>query len=170
MPGPKAIEIDLSPEEKTGLEKLIKGHTSAQQLVLRAKIVLAAGAGKSNSQIVRELGVPMNTVRLWRSRWQLLAPLPLKELSVSDRLADLPRSGAPARITAAQRCRIEGLACEKPEQSKRPITHWTNHEVAAEIMKRGIVAQISARHAGRLLKRGGYQAPSDPLLADPGTR
>ena len=170
MPGPKAIAIELSPEEKTGLEKLIKGHSTAQQIVQRAKIVLAAGAGKSNSQIVRELGVPMNTVRLWRSRWQMLAPIPGRELSVQERLADLPRSGAPARITAEQRCRIEGLACEKPEQSARPITHWTHREIADEIMKRQIVTQISARHAGRLLKRGGHQAPSDPLLADPPAR
>ena len=41
-------------------------------------------------------------------------------------------------------------------------------EVADELIKRGIVAQISARHAGRLLKRGRSQTPSDPLLADTG--
>ena len=64
------------------------------------------------------------------------------------------RPGAPARITAEQRCQIEALACEQPEDSERPISHWTGREIADEIMKRGIVEQISARHAGRLLKRG----------------
>jgi putative transposase len=45
------------------------------------------------------------------------------------------------------------LACEKPEDSARPISQWTGREIAAEVIKRGLVAQISARHAGRLLKR-----------------
>jgi putative transposase len=108
----------------------------------------------------------MNTVRLWRSRWKLFQAVPLLEMSVEERLEDDARPGAPARITADQRCEIEKLACEKPEKSGRPISQWTNWEIADEIKKRGIVDQISARHAGRLLKRSRYQAPSNPLLAN----
>ena len=167
MPSPKAIEIKLSAAEKEALEKLVKGHKTSQQIAMRGRIVLAAGQGKSQSQIVRELGVSMNTVRLWRSRWLLLQPIPLAKLNAQERLEDLPRSGAPVRITADQRCQIEKLACEKPEKSGRPISHWTNREIADEIMKREIVEEISARHAGRLLKRSGYQAAPDPLLVDP---
>lgn len=167
MPSPKPIEIKLSAEEKEALEKLVKGHNTGQQIALRGRIVLAAGQGKSNSHIVRELGISLNTVRLWRSRWSLFQPIPLAELSAQERLEDLPRPGAPVRITADQRCQIEKLACEKPEKSGRPISHWTNREIAAEIKKQGIVEEISPRHAGRLLKRSGYKAASDPLLVDP---
>jgi hypothetical protein len=46
------------------------------------------------------------------------------------------------------------LACEAPEQSGRPISQWTGREIAEEIKRRGIVAEISGRHAARLLKRG----------------
>jgi len=166
MPGPKALVIKLSNEAVTGLTQLIKAHQTAQQIALRGRIILAAGQGQSNSQIARELGVNVGTVRLWRQRWQLLDPIPLSDLSVKERLEDLPRPGAPARITADQRCQIEALACERPEKSGRPITHWTNWEIADELIQRGIVEHISPRHAGRLLKRGGYQTPSDPLLAD----
>jgi transposase len=153
MPGPQPIEIKLTKEEKAGLDKLVKGHNTGQQIALRARIVLAAGQGKRNAQIVRELGISLNTVRLWRGRWHLLQPIPLAELSVKERLEDLLRPGAPARITADQRCQIEKLACEKPEKSDRPISHWTNREIADEIKKRKIVKQISPRHAGRLFKR-----------------
>jgi putative transposase len=66
----------------------------------------------------------------------------------------LPRAGKPSAITADQLCQITALACEKPEQSARPISHWSGREIADEIRKRGIVAQISPRHAARLLKRG----------------
>ena len=154
MPSPTAPENKLSEAEKNALEKLIKGHNTRQQIALRGRIILASGEGKSNSQIVRELGVSLNTVRLWRSRWLLLQPIPLAELSAEERLEDLPRPGAPAQITADQRCQIEKLACQKPEQSGRPISHWTHREIADEIIKQGIVEQISARHAGRLLKEG----------------
>ena len=152
MPGPKAIAIKLSVEEKEALEKLVKGHKTGQQIALRARIVLAADQGKSNSHIVRELGLSMNTVRLWRSRWLLFQPVPLTELSTQERLEDAPRPGAPGRITADQRCQIEKLACEQPEKSGRPISHWTNREIADEIIKQGLVETISPRHAGRLLK------------------
>ncbi len=165
MPGPKPIEIKLSSGEQEALEKLINRHKTSQQIARRARIVLAAAHGKSNSQIVRELGVSMNTVRLWRERWVLLQPILLSDLTAQERLTDLPRPGAPLQINADQRCRIEKLACEQPEQSGRPISHWTNREIAAEIIKRGIVDTISARHAGRLLKRSGSQTTPDPLLA-----
>ncbi|MFQ6102108.1 MAG: helix-turn-helix domain-containing protein [Anaerolineae bacterium] len=82
-----------------------------------------------------------------------MQPIPLADLSVEERLEDLPRPGAPARITADQVCQITAMACEHPEDSGRPISHWTNREIADEIMKRGIVDQISPRHAARLLKR-----------------
>ncbi len=44
------------------------------------------------------------------------------------------------------------LACEQPKE--RPISHWTGREIAEEVMRRGIVAHISPRHAARLLKKG----------------
>ncbi len=166
MPDPKALPINLSEEAIIGLTKLVQAYHTGQQIVLRARIILAAGQGHSNSQIARDLGVDVDTVRLWRQRWQMLEPIPLNELSVAERLEDLPRSGAPARITAEQRCQMEALACESPEKSGRPISHWTNREIADELIQRNIVANISPRHAGRLLKRGRSQTSSDPLLAD----
>jgi putative transposase len=166
MPGPKPAAIELTAVEKQELEKLVKRHNVGQQIALRGRIVLAAAEGKNNSQIAREFDLTLDTVRLWRGRWPALQSIPLADLKAEERLQDLPRPGAPARITAEQRCQIEALACEKPEGSQRPISHWTGREIADEIMKRGIVEQISARHAGRLLKRGRSQTPSDPLLAD----
>jgi len=166
MPGPKPPPIELTRIEQQELEKLVKRHNVGQQIALRGRIVLVAAEGKNNSEIARKLKVRVATVRLWRGRWRDLQPIPMTDLSAEERLEDLPRSGAPAQITAEQRCQIEALACEQPEDSNRPISHWTGREIADEIIKRGIVEQISARHAGRLLKRGRYQTPSDPLLVN----
>lgn len=166
IPIPKAQKLELSEVEQQALKKMVKRHTVSQQIALRGRLVLAAAIGKSNSQISKEYKVSRQMVRLWRERWLMLQPIPLSEMDAEERLEDSPRPGAPAQITADQRCQIEALACEQPEKSGRPISHWTGWEIADELIKRGIVAQISPRHAGRLLKRGRYQAPSNPLLAD----
>jgi putative transposase len=163
--GPKPTPIELSRKEREGLEKLVKRHGIGQQKALRARIVLAAADGRNISQTSRDLRVVKDTVRLWRDRWQRLQRIRLKDLSIEERLEDLPRPGAPARINAQQRSQIEALACEKPEEGGRPITHWTPRELADEIIHRGIVDQISPRHAARLLKRRGSQTALDPLLA-----
>lgn len=154
MPGPKATEIKLTDEERQALETLTRRHNTRQQIALRARIILAAADGKSNAQIAREVGTNVETPRLWRNRWETLSPIALDDLSVEERLEDLPRPGAPSQITATQRCQIEAMACEDPEDSGRPISHWTAREIADEIMKRDILDTISPRHAARLLKRG----------------
>ena len=152
MPIPKAQEVKLSDTERQGLEKLVKRHQVGQQTALRARIVLAAADGLQNKEIMAKYGLTADTVRLWRNRWVKLQDISLNDLCIEDRLQDAPRPGAPTRITADQRCQIEALACEKPENSERPITHWSAREIADEIIKRQIVPEISPRHAARLLK------------------
>jgi putative transposase len=154
MPGPKPPPIELSGAERAALERLVRRPTTGQQLAERARIVLLAANGLDNSAVARAVGVDVDTVRKWRRRWRSIADVPLAELSVAARLADAPRSGTPARITPEQVCRIMALACEAPRASGRPISQWSTTELAAEIMRRGIVETISPRHAARLLKRG----------------
>ena len=154
MPGPLPPPVELTSEERRGLEALVRRHAAPQQVAARARIVLLAAEGLNNSRIARRLGLEADTVRLWRRRWRGFAGVALADLGVGDRLADAPRLGRPARITPEQLCRIVALACEAPAASGRPISQWTGREVAAEIVGRGIVASISARHAARVLKRG----------------
>ena len=114
MPGPELPAIALTGEERLALETLVRRHTAGQQLALRGRIILAAADGVNQSTIAARLGTTINTVRHWRRRWLGLQHVPFEELDVEERLADAPRSGAPARITADQVCRIVALACETP--------------------------------------------------------
>ena len=75
------------------------------------------------------------------------------EQLIIDALCDEARSGRPADFTPEQICQIVAIACEKPEDSQRPISHWTGRELADEAINRGIVPKISPRSAGRFLKR-----------------
>ena len=166
MSGPKPISLELSDTERQALQQLVRRRHVRQQIAWRARIVLAAAEGQRNAEIARAMHTTLDTVRLWRKRWVDLQPIAWEDLTVEERLEDLPRPGAPARITPEQVCRITALACEKPEDAGRPITHWTAREVADEIIRREIVSAISPRHAARLFKRCRSQAAFGALLAD----
>jgi putative transposase len=152
MRGPKPAELTLNEAERKELEALVRRHSTPQQVARRAGMILAAAEGKQNGQIARELGASVDTVRSWRMRWIGLQAVPLSELSVSERLSDIPRPGRPSQITAEQTCQIVALACEQPKE--RPISQWTGREIADEVVRRGILPKISPRHAARLLKKG----------------
>lgn len=154
MRGPKPPAITLTEVERQELQRLIKRHTTPQQIALRARLILAAADGLNNAQVAHQEAVSVDTARHWRTRWLESRSVALRELSVKERLADAPRSGKPPTITDEQVCQIVALACEAPAQSGRPITQWSGREIAEEIKRRGIVERISGRHAARLLKRG----------------
>ena len=154
MPGRKPAKIELSEKAREELEKLAARHTTGQQKAQRARIILKAAEGKNHAEIARELKVSIDMATLWRGRWLALSETGLADLSVEERLEDLPRPGAPSRLSADQVCQIEQMACEAPDKAGRPISHWTGREIADEMIKRGIVTYISRRHAARLLKKG----------------
>jgi transposase len=123
-------------------------------------MILMAGDGAGVVETAERLGVWRKTVSQWRGRWLAGSDssAPVAEDSsapVAERLSDAARCGAPARITAEQICAIVALACERPAESDRPVTHWSQQDLADEAMKRGIVEQISQRSVGRFLKRIG---------------
>ena len=150
----RATKVVLSEKEQDALVQVTKRHRSEQQQVQRARMILAAAQGNSNAQIARDLKMNVDTVRLWRDRWVGLQGIDLDTLSVVERLQDVPRPGTPPKFTAEQRCQMAALACEAPMKAERPISQWTGREIAEELVKRGIVEQISPRHASYLLKKG----------------
>jgi putative transposase len=150
----RATGIVLSEKEQEGLEQMTRRHRSEQQAVLRARIVLAAAQGHSNAQIARDLRINVDTVRLWRDRWAGFQGIDLETMSLRERLQDAPRPGVAPTFTTEHRCQMAALACEAPGSAGRPISQWTGREIADEMKARGIVTQISPRHAARLLKKG----------------
>ncbi len=126
MPGPTPAKIELSEKMRQALEKLAARHTTGQQKAQRARIILKAAEGKNHAEIAQALNISVDMATLWRRRWIDLEPLALDDLSVEERLDDLPRPGAPSRLTADQLCQIEQMACEAPEKAGRSISQWTD--------------------------------------------
>ena len=175
----KAQKIELSERQREVLERIVRRRTESQQLVQRVRIVVLAGEGQSNRAISREVGLERHQVGVWRNRWldgcdRLVAAESESDESdyeelLRDALSDEPRSGCPPKFTAEQVTQIIAVACEEPEESDRPVSHWTSGDLAAEVIQRGIVPEISPRQVGRFLKRSGPETAPQPLLAESGT-
>lgn len=138
--------------------------------------MLFAATGMKNTTIGEQLQLSRNSVRQWRQRWceaveQLFAAEAegISELELKQKLVavlnDEQRPGGPAKFSLEQIVQIVAVACEQAASSKRPISHWTAKELAAEVVKRGIVPEISPRSVGRFLKRGNIATTSEPVLA-----
>jgi hypothetical protein len=48
--------------------------------------------------------------------------------------------------------KLIAVACERPQDCGRPITRWSSRELAAEVVKRGIVKTIARSTLSQLLK------------------
>src|ERR1700728_2854445 len=88
--GRPTVEINLSAEERTTLERWARRHSSSQALALRSKIVLACAAGDAtHAEIANKLDCNPVTVGKWRSRFAQ---------DRLDGLVDAPRPGATRTI------------------------------------------------------------------------
>lgn len=157
----QATPIHLTEDQRAVLKKIIGKRTESQQRVMRAKIILMAGDGKGVGETCRELNTTKQCVRRWRKRWLDAEAASLIEAV----LADEPRPGAPARYSPEQVCAIIAIACEKPEESGLPITHWTQKAIAEVAVSRKIADYVSERAVGHFLKGGRSKATSNERLA-----
>jgi putative transposase len=174
MPG-MAAKVVISERQQHVLQTMALSRSCAKGLAHRADIILLAFEGHKNEDIAKQLQCERHSVGIWRRRWQYYferltviecaeKPAALRE-AIAEVLSDLPRAGCGGTFTADQIALILAVACEPPEKSGRPVTHWTSRELADEVMQRQIVTTISVRQVGRFLKDGGTSAAQKSLLA-----
>jgi transposase len=166
MPG-KAAKITITERQQEILRTVCNAPTASSQFRQRASIILLAFEGLSNPAIAEQVGLSRRQVGLWRRRWAIawnrliaiecLETRAALRRAIEQVLSDEPRPGAPGKFTPEQVTQILAVACEPPEKSGRPITHWTAHELADEVVQRGIVASISPAQVSRYLKEAAMQ-------------
>ena len=92
--------------------------SSAQALALRSRIVLGCADGLDNKQVAAREGISRPTVGKWRRRFVE---------SRLDGLADEPRPGRPATVTAEQ---VEDVVVATLEKTPKNATHWSRTKMA----------------------------------------
>jgi transposase len=150
-----AVEIELSEEEERRLRAVLRTPSASQQQALRARIVLRAAEGATNTQIAAEAGVSLPTVGLWRR-------------SFSERglegLADAPRSGRPRRIDDDEVQRVLALTLEPPPDGS---THWSVRRLAgATGLSATTVHRIWREHKLKPHQLRSFKFSRDPQLAE----
>jgi len=123
--GRHAQPIELTTTERRELERRVRARTSSQQAALRARIVLQAAEGRSNTAIAATLGIARHTAQHWRNRFAA---------ERLDGLVDRPHHPPPRRYHAAIQAKIVALACQKPADLGWPgQTHWSIVDLATYI-------------------------------------
>jgi transposase len=161
MPG-KAAKVTITDRQQEILQILTRSVTAPSRLRQRAEIIVLAFDGLLNEEIAQRVGLTHRQVGRWRRRWahawdrlidiECCEPRAALRRAIEAVLGDEPRPGAPGKFTPEQVALILAVACEPPEKSGRPITHWTIHELTKEVVARGIVASISSAQVHRYLR------------------
>ena len=163
------IEITLTEKQRNLLTKIASSQTYQSNLKMRAQIILDAANKVSNRATREKLQIVKSTIIKWKKRWCENASLLLAcederlkgiayERKICEVLSDLPRPGTPAKFTAEQICQIMSVACESPEDSGLPLSHWSLPSLASELVNRKIVDSISTSQLHIFLKSNGHQA------------
>jgi transposase len=162
-----AAKLLITERQQAVLRRMAAAPTSPVRLAQRAEVILRAFERQENQAIAAAIGLDPTAVGLWRRRWvrawPKLVAIECTEThaafrrAIQDVLSDRPRSGNPGKFTPEQVTQILALACEPPQRSGRPITHWTYKELADEARERGIVPSISEAQVGRYLREAELQ-------------
>lgn len=163
------VLIILTDRDRAELESLARARKAPLRSVQRACIILAAADGQYNTQIARDLGVHLDTVRTWRGRFAT---------DGMKGLADRPRSGRPPVFAATVVAGVKALACALPAEQGLPLSRWSCQDLADEAIARGITDTLSGSTVRRWLaadaikpwRHRSWIFPRDPDFADKAAR
>ena len=144
----KSYVVELSPEERERLEKLISTGSTKSKRQIRARILLkadasAAGPSWPDERIAEALEIGVSTVARVRQRCveQGLA-------AVVD--PDRVRRPSRRRLDGEQEARLLALACGPAPQGR---TRWTLRLLADQMVELEVVESISHETVRQVLKK-----------------
>ena len=150
-----AVEIELSEEEERQLRAVLRTPSASQQQAVRARIVLRAAEGATNTEIAAEAGVSLPTVGLWRRSFS--------ERGL-DGLRDAPRSGRPREIDDDEVQRVLAMTLESPPDGS---TQWSVRRLAAATgLSATTVHRIWREHKLKPHQVRSFKFSRDPQLAE----
>jgi transposase len=137
----KKYLVDLTEDERATLQALVRRGKSQARKVTRARILLRAARGATDSEIVMALGVGQATVERTRRRF------------VEEGLGALnerPRPGARRRLSEKAEARLVAEACSQAPEGRE---HWTVRLLAGRVVELGLADSCSHETVRRVLKK-----------------
>jgi transposase len=153
--GPRAVEVVLSGDERRTLEGWARRRSLAQGLAVRARVVLGAAEGASNTELAERLGLTRMTVAKWRGRF------------VCDRvdgLLDEPRPGRPRTIGDEK---VAEVVAATLERAPKAATHWSTRSMAAQVgLSQSAVSRIWRAFGLQPHRVESFKLSTDPLFVE----
>src|SRR5712691_1688756 len=116
----KIERIQVAPEDRERLVRLVRDRNTPQKIVWRSQIVLLAGEGLGAVEVATRVGKSVLTVRRWRRRYAAKG--------VDGLLKDATRPGGRKPLTAGKIKQVVNLTLnDKPPDA----THWSERTMAA---------------------------------------
>ncbi len=113
MPGRSPNRVELSQADRTELEHRAACYTRPHREVIRAKMILAAAGGESNTEIGKRFGFSREAVGRWRRRFC--------EHGL-DGLDDQARPGRPRRFPPGADRRGQGARLRASKRGRPALT------------------------------------------------
>ena len=148
-------KLELSQEEREQLESTVRRRRVARSDALKARVILLAADGQSNTEIVRRTGLSAPTVGKWRSRF-----LELRLAGLSER----PRSGAARRIGDEL---VEEVIRLTLESTPPEATHWSTRKMASRCgLSRQAISRIWRAFGLHPHRSENFTLSTDPYFVD----
>lgn len=145
----------LSKSEREELLAITRSRSMPQSIATRARIILLAAEGETNTDIAESLGLSRPTVGIWRKRY------------VAQRLAGLydePRPGGPRSIQDEQ---IATLLRKTLRTKPRDGTHWTCRSIAAETnLSKSTVQRVWKAFGLQPHRQKHFKISTDPFFVE----
>lgn len=159
---PDALAVLLTSEDQAALHTFLQQATANGRTLTRARVLLKAGEGWSDADLMRAFDVSQYTVRRVRRRFQ--------QGGLEAVLQEQHQTRRRQALTGEQAAHLIAIAC-----TPAPVghAHWTIRLLADKAVELGFVESIAKDTIHRLLKKmpsnpgdtsSGVCPPSEPPL------
>jgi len=125
------------------LESWVRSRSKPYGLVRRAQIILLLDQGVTITKVARNVNVTRVVVRNWAKRFI--------QYGING-LYDEPGRGRKPVFSPDVAMHIIKIACERPDLRERSLSQWDCTEIARELVRSGVVDDISTETVRRILK------------------
>lgn len=136
--GRPRVEITLTDDERTELQRLTRRARTNRHLAQRARIVLGVGSGETDAAVSARLHCTPKTVASWRKRF------------ARDRLSGLYDEPRVGRQRSVDDEAVEAIVVKTLESTPKAKTHWSTRQMAKE-------SGVSHATVGRIWRAFGLQ-------------
>lgn len=138
----KIYIVDLTDDEQTELEEMLKKGKHSVRKIKRAQVLLKVNEGWKDHEIIERLGVSRSMVERARRRFV--------EGGLEKALNEDPRPGGKRKLDGRAEAHLIAIMSSNPPDDH---DHWTVRLLADKLVEKGLVESVSHETVRKTLKK-----------------